>query len=98
MSTGNARLSCSSLLPAWLPAFCRSIGEIGVGCFGFFALEDGSKSWMCGNYGATYNLHRCTRARILDDDEIALPQKVIGVNVEDVEAPKEPEDARLGLK
>ena len=34
----------------------------------------------------------------LDDDEIALPQKVIGVNVEDVEAPKEPEDARLGLK
>ena len=34
----------------------------------------------------------------LDDDEIALPQRVIAVNVEDVEVPKEPEDARLGLE
>ena len=34
----------------------------------------------------------------LDDDKIALPQRVIAVNIEDVEAPEEPEDARLGLK
>ena len=34
----------------------------------------------------------------LDDDEIALLQRVIAVNVEDVEAPEEPENARLGLK
>ena len=34
----------------------------------------------------------------LADDEIALPQRVIPVNVEDVEAPEEPENARLGLK
>ena len=43
-----------------------------------------------------YNPHRCARARILDDDEVALSKRVIAVNVEDVEAPKEPEDARLG--
>ena len=32
----------------------------------------------------------------LDDDKIALLQRVIAVNIDEVEAPKEPEDARLG--